>query len=58
MGKMISLASIAVAASASSLKPEEEAKLFRFTIGHSLLLTFVVCLLVVFYAFVMPDLIR
>ena len=38
MGKMISLQSIAVAAAATGMKPEEEAKLFRFTARHSILL--------------------
>ena len=35
MGKMISLSSIAVAAAATNMPPDEEAKLFRFTLKHS-----------------------
>ena len=38
MGKMISLQSIAVAAAATGMKPEDEAQLFRFTLRHSVLL--------------------
>ena len=38
MGKMISLTSIAVAAAATSMKREDEAMLFRFTLKHSIFL--------------------
>ncbi|RPI11358.1 MAG: L-lactate permease, partial [Acidobacteriales bacterium] len=38
MGKMISLQSIAVAAAATGMAPAEEAKLFRFTLRHSIVL--------------------
>ena len=38
MGKMISLQSIAVAAAATGMKADDEAKLFRFTLKHSVLL--------------------
>jgi lactate permease len=55
MGKMISLTSIAVAAAATSMKREEEAMLFRFTMKHSMLLASVIGLIVVFYAYVMPG---
>jgi len=55
MGKMISLTSIAVAAAATSMKREDEARLFRFTLKHSVLLASVVGLIVVFYAYVMPS---
>jgi len=55
MGKMISLTSIAVAAAATSMKPEEEAKLFRFTLKHSIFLASVIGLLTMFYAYVMPS---
>lgn len=51
MGKMISLQSIAVAASAAGMKPEEEPKLFRFTLKHSVFLASVVGLLAMFYAY-------
>ena len=51
MGKMISLQSIAVAAAATRMKPEEEAKLFRFTLRHSVFLASVIGLVTVFYAY-------
>jgi lactate permease len=51
MGKMISLQSIAVAAAAAGMKPEEEPKLFRFTIKHSLFLSAVVGMLALLYAY-------
>ena len=51
MGKMISLQSIAVAAAATGMKPEEEAKLFRFTLRHSVFLASVIGLVTVFYAY-------
>jgi lactate permease len=56
MGKMISLTSIAVAAAATSMKREEEAMLFRFTLRHSVFLASVIGILVMFYAYVMPGL--
>lgn len=56
MGKMISLQSIAVAAAATAMKPEDEAKLFRFTLRHSVLLASVIGLIVVFYAYIAPQL--
>lgn len=52
MGKMISLTSIAVAAAATKMKREEEGRLFGFTLKHSIFLTFVVGLVVMFYAYV------
>ena len=55
MGKMISLQSIAVAAAATGMQPDDEAKLFRFTLRHSILLASVIGLVVVFYAYVMPG---
>ncbi len=42
MGKMISLQTIAIAAAATGLSQPEEAKLFRFTIRHSILLASIV----------------
>ena len=51
MGKMISLQSIAVAAAATGLKTEDEAKLFRFTLRHSVFLASVIGLVTVFYAY-------
>ena len=54
MGKMISLTSIAVAAAATSMKREDEALLFRFTLRHSIFLASVIGVLVMFYAYIMP----
>jgi L-lactate transport len=54
MGKMISLTSIAVAAAATSMKREDEALLFRFTLKHSVLLASAIGMIVVFYAYVAP----
>jgi len=56
MGKMISLTSIAVASAATALARDDEAKLFRFTLRHSVLLASVIGLIVVFYAYVAPSL--
>src|SRR5205823_13140009 len=55
MGKMISLTSIAVAAAATSMKREDEARLFRFTLKHSIFLASMIGLIVMFYAKVMPS---
>ena len=55
MGKMISLQSISVAAAATGMPPSEEAKLFRFTVKHSVFLAGVVGLLVLAYAYVVPG---
>jgi L-lactate transport len=55
MGKMISLTSIAVAACATSMKREDEARLFRFTLKHSIFLASVIGMVVMFYAYVMPG---
>jgi lactate permease len=51
MGKMISLQSISVAAAAAGLKAEEEPRLFRSTLKHSLLLASVVGVLSIVYAY-------
>ena len=56
MGKMISLTSIAVAACATSMKPEDEGRLFGFTLKHSIFLTIVIGMVVMFYAYVAPQL--
>jgi lactate permease len=56
MGKMISLTSIAVASCATAMVREDEAKLFRFTMRHSVLLASVIGLITVFYAYVAPSL--
>jgi L-lactate transport len=58
MGKMISLQSICVAAAATGMAQSEEAKLFRFTLRHSILLASVTGLVVVFYAYIMPAWVR
>ncbi|MGH9720174.1 MAG: L-lactate permease, partial [Bryobacteraceae bacterium] len=55
MGKMISLQSVAVAAAATGMPPSDEFKLFRFTLGHSILLASILGLIVMFYAYVMPQ---
>jgi len=56
MGKMISLTSIAVAAAATSMKREDEGRLFGFTLKHSIFLTLAIGLVVMFYAYVAPQL--
>ena len=50
MGKMISLTSIAVAAAATSMKPGEDARLFRFTLRHSVTLATVIGLITLLYS--------
>jgi lactate permease len=55
MGKMISLQSIAVASAATGMASQDEARLFRFTLRHSILLAFVVGLIVVVFAYVVPQ---
>jgi lactate permease len=55
MGKMISLQSIAVAAAATGMQPSDEAKLFRFTLRHSLILVAVVGVIVTVYAYLLPN---
>ena len=56
MGKMISLSSIAVATCATGMARDDEAKLFRFTLRHSLFLASMIGLIVLFYAYVAPGL--
>jgi len=58
VGKMISLQNIAVAAAATGLASHEEGKLFRFTLRHSVLFAIMIGLLVVFYAYVVPQWVR
>ena len=53
MGKMISIQTIAVAAAATGLTVNEQARLFRFTLRHSLLLASVVGIEVLFYSYVL-----
>ena len=50
MGKMISLQSIAVAAAATGMPTSDEAKLFRFTVRHSILLASVLGLITFIYS--------
>jgi L-lactate transport len=52
MGKMISLQTIAVAAAATGMTISEQAKLFRFTLRHSVFLALVVGVEVMLYAYV------
>ena len=55
MGKMISPQSIAVAAAATSMHKDQEGRLFRFTLRHSVFLAAVVGLIVMFFAYVAPS---
>jgi lactate permease len=50
MGKMISLQNIAIAGAATGMAAAEEAKLFRFTLKHSILLATAISLIVVLYS--------
>lgn len=58
MGKMISLSSIAVAGAATGMTQSDEAKLFRFTLKHSVFLACMIGFIVVFYAYVAPHWVR
>lgn len=51
MGKMISLQSISVAAAAAGLRTQEEPRLFRFTLKHSLFFATVIGALALVYAY-------
>ncbi len=55
MGKMVSLQSISVAAAATGMPAADEARLFRFTLKHSVLLAAVVGLIVTVYAYLLPQ---
>jgi L-lactate permease len=48
---MISLQSIAVACAAAGLGRDDEARLFRFTLRHSLILASLIGLITVLYAY-------
>jgi L-lactate transport len=52
MGKMISLQTIAVAAAATGMSTADQAKLFRFTLKHSIFLAGVVGILALLYTYV------
>lgn len=51
MGKMISLQTIAVAAAATGMSVHDQAKLFRFTLKHSMILASAIGLLVMLYSY-------
>lgn len=55
MGKMISVQSIAVAVAATGMTSEDESRLFRFTIKHSVLLMIVMGFVAMAYAYVFPG---
>jgi len=57
MGKMISLASITVACAATGLPSEDEGRLFRFTVKHSIFLACVVGVVAMLYAYMFPGLV-
>ena len=57
MGKMIALPSIAVAVAATGLTSEDEGKLFRFTLTHSIFLACVVGVVAMLFAYVFPSLV-
>ncbi len=57
MGKMIALPSIAVAVAATGLTPDDESKLFRFTLAHSIFLACVVGIVSMMFAYVFPGLV-
>jgi lactate permease len=58
MGKMISLQSIAIAATATGMARKEESNLLRFTLKHSIFLACVMGMLAMFYAYVAPGWVR
>jgi len=55
MGKMISLQSVAVAAAATGMVTSDESRLFRFGLKHSIFLASVLGLIVMVYAYVLPQ---
>ena len=55
MGKMISLSSIAVAVAATGMKQADEARLFRFTIKHSIILMIASGIVSMLFAYVFPG---
>jgi L-lactate transport len=52
MGKMISLQTIAIAAAATGMSVSDQARIFRFTLRHSVVLTTAIGLEVLLYAYV------
>ena len=57
MGKMISVQSIAVAVAATGMTSDDESRLFRFTIKHSVLLMIVMGIISMLFAYVFPGLV-
>ncbi len=57
MGKMISVQSIAVAVAATGMTADDESRLFRFTIRHSVLLMVVMGIISMIFAYVLPSLV-
>ena len=57
MGKMISVQSIAVAVAATGMSSDDESRLFRFTIKHSVMLMIVMGIVAMAYAYVFPGLV-
>jgi lactate permease len=55
MGKMISIQSIAVAVAATGMTRDDESRLFRFTIKHSVLLMVVMGIISMIIAYVFPH---
>lgn len=55
MGKMISLQSIAIAVAATGMSTDDESRLFRFTIKHSVILMIVMACLSMLFAYVIPG---
>jgi lactate permease len=55
MGKMISVQSIAVAVAATGMTAEDESRLFRFTIKHSILLMVVMGIISLVFAYILPG---
>jgi lactate permease len=53
MGKMISVQTIAVAAAATGLSVMDQARLFRFTLKHSIFLGLFIGCLALFYTYVL-----
>jgi L-lactate permease len=57
MGKMIALPSIAVAVAATGLTTDDEGRLFRFTLRHSILLACIVGIVAMVFAYLLPQLV-
>ena len=57
LGKMVSLQSIAVATAATGMPRDQEAKLFLFTLKHSIGLTIAMGFIAMLFAYVLTDLI-